>query len=132
MSINMDKCNILRLGKKLHEDYSYSIDTITLHQTSLIKDMGVLMDDQLTFTAHIAKISLEGNRALGLVKQTFACITPDIFKIVYKSLIRPKLEYASQVWSPFLIKDIQKLEKIQRRATKCVQGIKHLPYSVRL
>ena len=81
---------------------------------------------------HIAKISLEANRALGLVKQTFACITPDIFKIVYKSLIRPKLEYASQVWSPFLIKDIQKLEKIKRRATKCVQGIKHLPYRVRL
>ena len=40
MSINMDKCNILHLGKKHHQNYPYSIDKIPLHQTSLTKDMG--------------------------------------------------------------------------------------------
>ena len=92
MYINIDKFNILHLGKILNQNYSYSIDTITLHQTSLIKDMGVLMDDQLDLTAHIAKISLERNRICGLVKQT-----TDIFKKVFTFLIRPKLENASQV-----------------------------------
>lgn len=66
-----------------------------------MKDKGVLMDEKLSFSEHIARIALEDNRVLGLVKRTFACITPDIFKIVYNRLVRPKLEYASQIWSPF-------------------------------
>ena len=77
MSINSDKCSVLHLGKRSHPDSTYSIGTDGIHQTSLMKDMGVLMDKQLTFSEHIARIHLEGNRMLGLVKRTFTCITPE-------------------------------------------------------
>ena len=132
MSINRDKCSVLHLGKRFHPDSTYSIGTDGIHRTSLMKDMGVLMDEKQTFSEHIARIALEGNRILGLVKRTFACITPEIFKIVYNHLVRPKLEYASQIWSPFLKRDILRLENIQRRATKSVQGMKYLSYRDRL
>ena len=89
--------------------------TTDIAGSNLAKDLGVWIDNGLTFSDHIAKISCSANRLIGLFKRTYVCITPDIFKIIYKIFIRPKLEYASVVWSPYLKSDILRLENIQRR-----------------
>ena len=52
--------------------------------------------------------------------------------ILYKGFVRPYLEYAIQAWSPYLWKDIEWLERVQRKATKLVQGFKNLSYVERL
>ena len=52
--------------------------------------------------------------------------------MLYKTYIRPHLEYAVQAWSPHLKKDIALLEKVQRRATKLIPCIRHLSYVDRL
>ena len=51
---------------------------------------------------------------------------------LYKSLVRPRLEYCIQVWSPYLRKDIDKLERVQRRATKLIEGYRNFSYEDRL
>ena len=56
----------------------------------------------------------------------------DMFLPLYKTLVRPHLEYANCVWSPFLRKDINRLEKVQRRATKIIPTLADLPYADRL
>ena len=53
-------------------------------------------------------------------------------KHLYGALIRPHLEYAVGNWSPYLRKEILKLENVQRRATKMVKKIKNLSNSERL
>ena len=51
---------------------------------------------------------------------------------LYKAIVIPHLAYCIQAWSPYLRKDIDMLEKIQRRATKFILGLRYLRYEERL
>ena len=51
---------------------------------------------------------------------------------LYKAIVRPHLEYCIQAWSPYLRKDIDMLDKIQRRATKLIPGLRDLTYEERV
>ena len=52
--------------------------------------------------------------------------------LLYKSMVRPHLEYAVQAWCPNKISDIKLLEGVQRRFTKCIPELNKLPYEMRL
>ena len=60
----------------------------------------------------------KANKVLGLLKHTVGSKNREIFSILYRSLVRPVLEYASPVWSPYLVKDKRAIESIQRRASR--------------
>ncbi len=51
---------------------------------------------------------------------------------LYKSLVRPHLEYCIQAWRPYLQKDVDKLERVQRRFTKIIPELRNMPYEQRL
>ena len=67
-----------------------------------------------------------------LIKRHFHDINIPTFRILYKTFVRPHLEYCVQVWSPYSRKDINTLERIQMRATKLVPELRHLTYNKRL
>ena len=69
---------------------------------------------------------------LGIVKRNFIYLTPKSFAVLYKSMIRSHLEYAVSVWNPHHQSLIEKLEKVQKRATKLVFTVKKLCYEERL
>jgi hypothetical protein len=96
------------------------------------KDLGVIFDKKLSFNEHIASKVKRANQALGIIKRTFTYMDKDIILPLYKTYIRPHLEYASVIWSPTYQKDIIAIEQVQRRATCLVPGLKHLSYEDRL
>ena len=81
-----------------------------------------------------AAAAKKGNQALGMIKRNFAFRSREVIIKLYKSLVRPHLDYAMQAWSssPYMEKDKKIIEKVQARATKLIPNIKDLPYEDRL
>ena len=96
------------------------------------EDLGILVDNELKFEHHINRIVKKANSSLGTIKRTFTSLNSSTFTLLYKSLVRSQLEYCQEVWSPTRKGLIDKLEKVQRRATKMVRNLRDLPYEERL
>ena len=94
--------------------------------------MGILIDEYLKFSNHIAKKVNKANQIMGLVRRTFVHLDTYNFNLLYKSLVRPHLEYGNIIWSSFLKSDINLLENTQRRATRFIPNINKLSYHERL
>ena len=136
MKFHPAKCKVMHLGKNNPKaNYSMKAADGTNHileETELEKDLGVQVDNQLKFSQHVQTKVNKANKVLGCLKHTFKYMNKDIFLMLYKSLVRPHLEYASCVWSPHLKRDKDAIERVQRRATKLVPELKDLPYPSRL
>ena len=96
------------------------------------KDLGVIIDNKLTFDSHIQEAINRANRILGLIKRTFSYLDKEMFLMLYKGLVRPILEYGNVIWSPHLKRQSSAIEKVQRRATKLLPGLKDYNYEERL
>ena len=90
------------------------------------------MTPDLNFSAHVTHAVKKAQRNLSIICRTISSRKPEVFLPLYNALVRSHLEFAVPVWNPFLIRDIQMIEKIQKRATKIVFGMKNLPYEQRL
>ena len=132
---NYKKCNHMHLGKE-QEFSTYfmtqSGEPTKINQVSEQKDLGVIIDNKQKFIPHIQAMVKKANRNLGIIKRTFSYLDKTVFLNLYKSIVRPHLEYASTVWSVLYKKDCISIESVQRRATRMVHSIRHLNYSDRM
>lgn len=96
------------------------------------QDLGVYITSDLRWKTHIDRIAAIANKVLGTLFKTFTSRNEDLWRMLYISLVRPLLEFASPVWNPYLDGDIETLERVQRRATKIPLKMKNLPYEERL
>ena len=102
MAFNTSKCKVLNMSKKVVKvERSYTINSFILETVPQISDLWLTITDSLSWNKHIEGIALKWNRKLGLIRR----LSKDNFdlhtrKLFYCSLVRPQLEYASEVWSP--------------------------------
>ena len=133
--IQSKKCKILHLGSN-NKKYQYAMRENGLRtiisDTTLEKDLGVLISQDLKVAEQCNKAAKKAMRVLGMVRKTFRNLEETTLKILYCSFVRLHLEYCIQAWAPYPKKDIATLEKVQRRATKLVFRLRKLPYEKRL
>ena len=113
-------------------NFPYNITGHIISKATEQRDLGVLVSDNLKFSRQCVEASKTANRILGFISRTFEHKNKDIVLPLYKSLVRPHLEYAVQFWNPYKVEDIKILERVQRRATKMIAALKNKPYNVRL
>jgi hypothetical protein len=131
MEFNESKCKVLHIGRTNH-NFSYEINNTTLSICSSETDLGIITSSDLKSELHCAKVCKIANRIIGLIGRTFEHKSADVILKLYKSLVRPHLEYCVQAWSPHFRKDIDKLERVQQRATRLIANMRHLSYDERL
>ena len=131
-----EKCSVIRIGLKETPEWEYEMNSeigkIKLKRVNEVKDLGVLVDTKLTFKNEIAARVKKANSIMGVVRRTFSYLDEKMFSLLFKALVRPHLEFSASVWTPFHRADIDRLEKVQRRATKQVPGLRNLSYPERL
>ena len=69
---------------------------------------------------------------LGIIKRTFKFLDEESFLALYKTMVRPILEYCNIIWHPLLIRQSTSIESIQRRATKMIKSLSSRSYGERL
>ena len=133
LPISIPKCVILSISNsKSPKPRLYTIDGFTIPQTSSCSDLGVIVDDKLSFSAHVLSTTKKAYKQSIIMSRCFLSKNPYLLTRAFSTYVRPILEYASPIWSPHLRRDIDSLEKVQRRFTKTFHNLRFLPYNIRL
>lgn len=122
MQFNVEKCKIMQFyRKKAPILYDYVIGDSSMERLSVIRDLGVLFDRELSFNEHIDYIVNKAIKTLGFIKRTLSDFNSlCCFKVLYCSYVRSIVEYASTVWTPYYQKYIEQLERVQKRFLRFV------------
>ncbi len=136
LPFNPDKFKVLRVQCR-QEAFQYRMNSdantsVPLEQCNIEKDPGVHVDNQLNFSIHIREAINKSNRLLGTIRRAYQFLDAETMMFLYKGLVRPALEYGVDVWAPHPQKDIEVLEAVQRRVTRIIPELRHLPYENRL
>ena len=129
LTFNKSKCKHIHFGPPNNDKYQMGGDIIT--QSTEEKNLGITIDEKFKFQIHINNQAKKANKRLGMIKRSFTYMDKNMFTTLYKCIVRPHLEYGSNIWSVMYKKEAIQIENVQRRATKLVKNIQHLSYSDR-
>ena len=131
MLFNKDKCKCLHIGQA-NAKKNYLMNKTVLLSTEREKDVGVVLSSDMKVSEQCSIAARKGTQILGLIRRNIAYRDKRLIIPLYISLVRPHLEYCIQAWRPHMRKYIDKLERVQRRATKLISEISQLSYEERL
>ena len=131
LNIAFQKCAVLHIGKK-NPKTEYYFGDIKIPKVSSMRDLGVIVDEKLSFKEHYAQVSKSANIKANLILKCFYSRSIPFLIKMFNTFVRSKLEYASQVWNPYKLTDINLLERPLRRFTKRLPGQLDLNYGERL
>ena len=135
MEFNNDKFQIISYStqqQKHHSSPYYTKEHTQIEEKAEIKDLGVLMANNMSFNSQIIKCVTKAKQKTGWILRTFKSRSRETIMTLYKSLVLPHVDYCSVLVSPYKITEISLLESAQRTITAKITSLKHLNYYERL
>jgi hypothetical protein len=131
MLFNTSKCKVMHIGKK-NQQGKYSMNGKELEVVQHERDLGIDISNDLKVSTQCMQAYSRANRMLGLIKRTICNKSREIMLQLYKTLVRPHVEFCTAAWMPHYKKDKELIEKMQHRFTRMIVGMKGMEYDRRL
>ena len=127
--LNTDKCKALHITRKHNKiNHTYKLQDATLKTTDCERDLGVWASSTLTWSKQVLHQCAHASQSLGYIRRSTIKIKAiSVRRILYLTLVRSHLAYASQVWAPQYVDLIKRTERVQKT---CVEI--HIGPTVRL
>ena len=114
MEFNPSKCKIVTISHKNNPPQrKYVFCGVELQRVDSFPYLAVTISNKLKWSAHVSMTAARANKSLGTIQRNLWNCPKNVKEIAYTYLVRPKLEYASVAWDPFLKKDISALERVR-------------------
>ena len=99
MDFNVEKCKVMHIGRS-NPEYKYLMNSHVLQEVKQEKDLGIMITSDLKSFCQVTEAYKKANRALGMISRSIQYKSKSILLCLYKTLVRPQLEYCTQIWSP--------------------------------
>ena len=113
MLFNVGKCVVMHIGTN-NKLYSYNMNNAKLITVHVERDLGVIINKNGNYSEQCLMAAKKANCVLGMMKINMKSKNAAIIMRLYKSLVRPRLKYCIQAWSPYHKKDVEVLERVQK------------------
>lgn len=121
MVINYSKtCALTITHKKSPLEYTYHVRDKLIESVNDVKYLGLTINTKLSWDTHIDNTCAKAYKKLCFLRRKLGACNWTVKLSAYKALVRPVMEYASIVWDPYLKKDIEKVERIQRLSARFI------------
>ena len=114
MLFNVGKCKCLHTGSR-NTGLNYEMGGTILSKTVKEKDLGVTLNANMKVSEQCRIAASMSNQVLGMIRRNITYKDKSLIIPLYNAIVRPHLEYCIHAWTPHLRKDVDMLEKIQRR-----------------
>ncbi len=115
------KCQAFHLGHG-NPCHQYTVSCQAIPSADFVRDLGVLFDKELKFSRHCSALASKASSVANMILRVFTSRDSKLLMRAFKTYVRPILEYASEVSNPYLVRDVETLERVQRDYTRRAQN----------
>ena len=133
LKLNSSKCVAVHFSSQPQQSKTYSIGGTSIPFLEIQRDLGVTVSGTLSWSFQCELVCSKAYKFLHVIRRNVPPSSPvNLKKQLYLTLVKSHVSYCCQLWRPFMVKDIQSIEKIQRRATKYILSDYTSDYKSRL